>query len=531
MRDLAIDSTNLYIRDRVQTFIDNVIIESVQDITRRPHSPTRYGDEPLIKQDKPWEHLIYFTYPNYTVLRDPQDGLFKAWYEDMEQIPGRFTKSHVHHHSRQHYAESEDGISWTKPELENAIIDGNKTNIVLGSEEYGEAHSANYIIDPHPSTPEERFRVLFSHWWEDDAGSYTRIECAHSPDGKSWTLYDEYPRFGLSGPQLNDVSVLFYDEDSREFVQNTRHFLQWAGDINLRTPLSPSFLGTMQPHNALVYNQRRVWQSRSHDFIHWSELVPVAATDEEDNLDESYYGMKQFRLGSIYLATVGVFRGVDNEMEVQLLVSRDGIRWSNTNKRRPFLSPRGEGHWDAHMVSLTSAPIEVGDELYFYHGGTNSHHDWWLCDSETFPELPENDKPGNVKFGLGLAKLRKDGYAGLYANKMRLGTIVTRALISLGTELTINAKCAPGGSLKVEIVNRKDDVVGQCSRENCDVFTGDGVAHKVTWNGNPTIPAGREGDVYWRKVRFFLDDAELFSFQFVGKEMDDRVSKQGTAGK
>ena len=190
MRDLTFDSTNLYIKDRVQTFIDSVVIESVQDITRRWHQPERYGDQPVIKKDRPWEHITYFTYSNHAVLRDPADGLFKCWYEDLEQLPGRFGKSHVGHHSRQLYAQSEDGIHWHKPELDVVEIDGRKTNIVLGSAEYGEVHSASFVIDPNAPTPEQRFRSMFSHMWEDNAGDYIRIECAHSADGIHWKLYD-----------------------------------------------------------------------------------------------------------------------------------------------------------------------------------------------------------------------------------------------------------------------------------------------------------------------------------------------------
>ncbi|MFH0965918.1 MAG: hypothetical protein V2A58_18115 [Planctomycetota bacterium] len=510
MRDLRMDSTNLYVRDLTQTFIDSVVIESVQDVTRRWHTPERAAEEPVIRRDRPWEHVTYFTYSNYAVLRDGEDGLLKCWYEDLE-IPAK--RDRIDHYARQLYAESEDGIHWRKPELDVLEIDGRRTNIVLGGGDYGEVHSASYVIDPHPAQRDLKFRTLYSHMWDDGKAHRNRIECAHSRDGIHWTRYEEFPRFGMSGPRLNDVSVLFYDEDAHEFVQNTRHFLQWAGAINLRNPHTASFLGPLEPHNPLTYNQRRVWQTRSHDFLHWSELVPAAATDEEDNLDEFYYGMAQFRLGSVYLATVGVLRAVDNEMDVQLLLSRDGIRWSNTNKRQPFLAPRGEGHWDAHMVSLVSPPIEMGDKLYFFHGGTSSHHDWWIYPGGIAGELPPCDRLENVAYGLGLATLRKDGYAGLYANRQREGTVVTRALISLGTKLVINARCAPGGSIVVEIADRRDEAIAPCTRENCDPFRGDSVAHTVTWKGDALVPAGRERH-YWRKVRFFLRDAELFSFRF-----------------
>ena len=516
MRDLTFDSTNLYVKDAVQTFIDSVLIEFAQDVTRRWHTPQRKGEGPVLKKDRPWEHVTYFTYSNHYVLRDPEDGLFKCWYEDLHHRPEKWPDV-CGHDSRQLYAESEDGINWHKPELDVVEIDGRKTNIVLGDQDYGKVHSMGVVIDRHPPRREERFRALFSHLWEDASGGHNRIECAHSPDGIHWTLYDESPRMGMSGSQLNDVSVIFYDEDAREFVQNTRHFLQWAGAINLKNPYTTSFTGPIQPHNPLTYNQRRVWQTRSHDFMHWSELVPVAATDDEDdNLDESFYGMSQYKMGNLHLATVGVFRAVDNEMDVQLLSSRDGIRWTRTMKRQPFLAPRGEGFWDAHMVSITCPPVEVDDELYFFHGGTNSHHDWWLCWKSEGLDVPESDLPENVAFGLGLATLRKDGYAGLWANKHREGVLVTRPRISLGTELVINAKCAPGGSIRVEVADRHDDVIEPCLKEHCDPFTGDSCSHTVTWKGDPRIPAGSEERRFWRKLRFFLQDAELFSFHFAG---------------
>ena len=79
MRDLSKDSTQLYIKELTQTFLDNVVIESAQDVTRRWHRPTRREGGPLIKKDRPWEHLPYLTYSNYCALRDPQDDLFKCW--------------------------------------------------------------------------------------------------------------------------------------------------------------------------------------------------------------------------------------------------------------------------------------------------------------------------------------------------------------------------------------------------------------------------------------------------------------------
>lgn len=54
--------------------------------------------------------------------------------------------------------------------------------------------------------------------------------------------------------------------------------------------------------------------------------------DEIDNLDEVYYGMQQFCVGGVYFVMLGVFWYVENEMDVRLLFSRDGVNFKLTDR-------------------------------------------------------------------------------------------------------------------------------------------------------------------------------------------------------
>jgi len=301
MRDLSRDSTQLAIADQVQTFLDNVLIESVLNITRHWHQPERRVDSPVLKRERPWEHTLYFNYSDHCVLRDPQDGLFKCWYEDMEgPLPG--VRSNFGRFCRKLYAESVDGLRWRRPELDLYEMDGRKTNIVLGDPDHGQACSGTVVIDPNPPTPDQRFRMMYERIWERGAETRATMEAVHSPDGIHWQAYPELPTFGSAGRKLGDVVLFFYDRYAREFVQTTRHTFIEAGHTNPHVPRSRSFFQPREPHNPAADNQRRIWQTRSHDFIHWSEPILIAATDdEEDNLDESYYGMPMSQMGSIYL--------------------------------------------------------------------------------------------------------------------------------------------------------------------------------------------------------------------------------------
>ena len=67
-----------------QLFIDDDVIASVQNITRRRHSPRKHPANPLMRRDQPWEDTPYFRTSAFDVVRDPADGLFKCWYEDVQ---------------------------------------------------------------------------------------------------------------------------------------------------------------------------------------------------------------------------------------------------------------------------------------------------------------------------------------------------------------------------------------------------------------------------------------------------------------
>ena len=112
----------------------------------------------------------------------------------------------------------------------------------------------------------------------------------------------------------------------------------------------------VHPGRPDLMGRRRVVQTRSADFIHWTEPVLVSSPDDAsgqavsvDNLDIAHYGMQQFRVGRLHFATLGVLRFVDNEMDVRLLYSRDG---------RTFITDEGNLILDCHFPGLSN-PQEI----------------------------------------------------------------------------------------------------------------------------------------------------------------------------
>jgi hypothetical protein len=227
----------------------------------------------------------------------------------------------------------------------------------------------------------------------------------------------------------------------------------------------------------------------------------------EDNLDDSYYGMVQTKIGDIYVGFLNVLQEVANTLDVRLLYSRDGYDWHFLNQRQPWLTTTVDS-WDQCMVNISNAPIPVEDELYVYYGGADCHHDWWMMGEYEKLDLPEVHDRKLVQYGIGLAKMRLDGFVSVDAREVREGILVTRALITNGRTLELNVACGPKGYVEVEVTDADDNILDGFSRSDCNAFNGDSVKTTMTWNGKTEIP-----QMDSLRLRFFMRDASLYSFR------------------
>ncbi len=111
---------------------------------------------------------------------------------------------------------------------------------------------------------------------------------------------------------------------------------------------------------------------------------------------------------------------------------------------------------------------------------------------------------------MGVARLRREGFASLEAVAPRPGMIVTRPVLSGGDQLLINARCKPRGWICVAVTDIDGRIFPGHRLEDCKPFTGDAIRHRVTW-GAPAAAIPSAGG--FRKLIFSISEAELFSFQ------------------
>lgn len=526
------DTTMLHVGTTPQYFFDNLLIEQAQDVTKKFHYPEKHP-EPVLTKDKPWEIIPYLTINGWSIIKE-DNGDLKCYYDDWPCDIDEVVKQKTIYLCRgfTSLALSKDGLNWEKPELGIIKRDGMDTNIVVGMPKYSKLDATHVFKDILDKDPSRRYKMFLTHYVtsepeeigrfdlhtkmnatvENDVNERVEIEILYSADGLNWIPMDELPRFGRDGNKLGDGYTIFMDEDTGEYRLVTRAMGMTGIELDKRRPCTDSFLLPVFPHDIGRMNKRRIFQAVSSDLIHWSRPQPIFTPDvEEDNLDDSFYGTTQIKMGDIYIGFVNAFHEVENTVDVILIYSRDGWNWTALNNRKPWLTTSKEG-WDRFMVNIGSAPVIMGNELFVFYGGSSNHHDWWITGKleNLDPVLvPEAYDLNLVDYSLGLAKIRKDGFISVDAGAVREGLFITRSMWTDGKKLILNAECGPGGYIKVEATDSQEQVLGNCTKAECDAFSGNNIEYIVTWKGEPEIPV--KGCI---RLRFYMKNASLYSFKF-----------------
>lgn len=462
-------------------FLDGAVVEQQQGLQRRFHQATKFDASPIIVADQPWEGKSAITGPYVygTVLHEGDK--FRLWYQILYQ------GNHVG------YAESTDGVHWTKPKLDIVSFEKETpTNLVVSifsPEKFSGVHCHNPSVIARPNDPDPTRRYALYGF---DGGS-RGPRVAFSADG----FHFRYPPTDTEG---NPSAALFDSSDVVSFFYD---------------PYEARYCSTWKTRNR---RGRAVGVAVSTDGLSWKKLLngPVFVPDDHDADTTQVYGMPVFAYQGMYIGLPWIYAAryfrygeysVDKlheaqadstrTIEPQLAWSWDLVNWTRPVEREPIIARGQGGTWDAGMIVTARAPVIVEDELWFYYGGTDKVH----------------DEP-RAKAAIGLAKLRLDGFCSMShsmkeSDQAAEGWLITRREPMLGPSVLINARTGPTGSITAEILDRRNRVIPGFSRAECHSFSGDSVQHKLTWSTSKFSIAKTSTDY---KLRFWLKDAELFSY-------------------
>jgi len=472
-----------------QLFVDDFLIQKYgTEMTRKYHHPDKYTGNPIFFPQSPEElndDLPPCTIPKSGgVWFDTADQTFKMWY--MASYLGNVA-----------YATSRDGINWERPSLD--IVPG--TNLCMRKELHPD--SGSVVIDYETTNPDERFKYLLREPNPLGGGGNIPAHMLTSPDGIHWT------EKGMTGI-IGDRSTMHYNPFRKKWVQSIR----WC-----------------------EFDGRDRHYQESDDFVlsgKWDDMknvTPWMRADSLDHGDGNYpqlYNHDAIAYESLMLNFHEVHKGPPNHVgeglglpkltEITLGTSRDGFHIHRPD-RTPFIGARREpGSWEyGYVESSAGMCLVVGDELWFYYtayaGDPNrANTDSWYVN-------------GTYANGaMGLAKLRRDGFASMQA-RYPGATLRTRPVRFSGSHFFVNVQTA-SSNLRVEVQDQEYTTIEGFSYDDCLPFNGNSTSTEIRWkHANLSQLAGKP-------VRFVfkMDRGEIYSFWVSKSEKGESNGYIGAGG-
>ncbi|MBT3272201.1 MAG: hypothetical protein HN368_03525 [Spirochaetales bacterium] len=443
-----------------------------------------------------------------TIFED--NGLFRMYYfnhqsEIIEEPPGTFREELEP--LRIAYAESNDGISWLKPELGLFEHNGSKKNnyVWMG---VGPSHTGTHGFAPFKDTnsnaaPDEQYKALGTLYGQ---GAEPGLYSMYSPDGFHWQLSQESPV--MTCGKFDSQNLAFWDTETRRYCSYVRNFHKGKQD------------------NEVADNRdmgiRDIRVCYSDDFIKWSEPEMLTYTGSADealytNQVTPYYRAPHIKLGfparyveRDWTKSIELLPGLENRKLQSAVSPRYGTVVTDTR----FMASRdGSSFYKWPQVFLRPGPQLDGNWTY----GDN-YQCWGLIETPSDiegapPELSfiasENYRPGTPTV-FRRYSLRVDGFASVWANTFG-GVLVTKPLTFSGSELFINFSASASGRIRVGIEHPDGRAIDGFRLVDNVESIGDDLDRQVYWKGgrNPGEFAGSPV-----RLRFDIKDADLFALQF-----------------
>jgi len=431
-------------------FLDDELVAASERVQRTFHQPTKHPQNPIFRPEKPWEGTTLVL--NGTVIRDPATGLWRMYYGTFEN-PGKFLVQ-----PRTSFvclATSTDGLHWTRPVLRNVTVNGSDENNIVVPHTCADLLQVTY--DDHDPDPNRRWKLsVFQYNLE--VFAYERAMA----NKEKW----DKPR-----PSHTGVCLYWSADGLRNWQKGPEGVIRGAGDVTIAgwDPKRGKYVAYVKTGHE---KKRARAMAESDDFTQWPKPELIVHADAQDPPDLEMYSMEGWPYESMWLGYLRTFHnGSSYKVDTQLVYSYDGRRWLRPAGRPVFLPNGPDDAWDRGYHTMSNnPPVRVGDELWIYYGSTNN-----------------TKKQRPYAGGIGLAKLRVDGFASLDAGTDD-ATLTTKPLLLAGKTLCLNAALA-GGSLTVEVLDAAGKVIGGYEAAACRALTADAVRQEVRWATKADVSA------------------------------------------
>ena len=459
-----------------ELFLDDYLIERMQHARLKLHRPR--PAEVVLKLDQPWELKASYA--------DRPSGMGRTIFKDGDTYRMYYVAMF-----RTCYAESRDGVTWTKPALGLVEVDGSRQNNIIGTESgemmFRPYHEAGVLpfLDTRPAVPaSQRFKALHP-----DQGYPYHLWAWVSGDGKKWRKLQDEPIITTHLRSAFDGGFsMFWSKAEQQYVIYLRYGkLTSAGRI------------------------RSVARTTSRDFLKWTEPGPMTFGETgEVPLEHIYLNntMPYFRAPHIYVSLAARFmpgRQVLTDEQARVAGVPEG-RWQDCSET-VLMTTRGGTHYDR---TFTEGFVRPGIGPLNWVTRSNYALDGIVPTGASEVSIYVNRRQGDPSWHIRRYTLRTDGFASVNA-PYEGGEMLTKPFRFVGKELVINYSTGVSGSIRVEIQNASGRPFPGYALDDAVEITSDEIEHVVRWKNGSDV-GGIEGERI--RLRFVMKDADLYALCF-----------------
>ena len=482
------------IGSRRELMIDDHLIDSMSESLRlQMHRPVRRNV--ALVTDAPWEgNACAYS----SLFHDGEK--YRMYYTANHYVnrKGRIEEPHGRHVC---YAESVDGIHFTKPNLGLVEFGGSKqNNIVMGPDTVPgvriDPGHTTILKDTNPDCPADaRYKAMVRSPVKGERGLFA----LKSADGL------HFSRLGdgliITDGYFDSENLAFWDSLRGEYRAYFRDFHDGppggGGIRGIKTATSTDFLNWSKaewleypgvPDEQLYTNQITPYARAPHIFIGFPKRYIdrgwVDATGKLPGLAErKARAAASPRYGSVVT-------------DALLMTSRDGQTFKRWGEAiiRPGPSRTNSWVYGDNMVSWGILPTKSDlpqspDELSIY-----AIEGYWTGESQNLRRY----------------SFRVDGFVSIQA-PLSGGEFITKPLLFKGSQLEINYSTSAAGSIHVELQYANGKPIPGRSLSDCHEVFGDEIERIVSWKDGTSVKRLADTPV---RLRFVIKDADLFSFRF-----------------
>lgn len=165
-------------------------------------------------------------------------------------------------------------------------------------------------------------------------------------------------------------------------------------------------------------------------------------------------------------------------LEVQLAVSRDGVRWDRPS-REPYFPTGLADEWDRWYAVMAPGSVRCGNYLYQYYYSSGRLHDSAIL-------RPEYDHTAPQSVGVGIVRQRLDGFVSADVDH-RGGYLRTPPLLFKGNALRLNIDTGSMGTAFVELQDEDGHPIPGFSMSDCEEIGGNFIDQRVYWKGSSDV--------------------------------------------